>query len=100
MITRFHATGASAGSAKWWYVLRIPTTIPESPSRTTIGKRTRESPTARSKSPPGSPNGRMSSGASRMKTRGDAAEDEERQPEERRGDAPGALLLARARAAR
>ena len=68
MITRFHATGASAGSAKWWYVLRIPTTIPESPSRTTIGKSTRESPTARSKSPPGSPNGRMSSGASRMKS--------------------------------
>ena len=66
MMTRFHATGASAGSAKWWYVLRIPTMIPESPSRTTIGKSTRESETARSKSPPGSPNGRMSSGARRI----------------------------------
>src|SRR3990172_5134924 len=55
MITAFHATGASAGSAKWWYVFRIPTTIPESPSRTTIGKSTRDRPTARSKSPPGSP---------------------------------------------
>ena len=37
--------------------------IPETPSRTTIGKSTRESPTARSKSPPGSPNGAMISGA-------------------------------------
>ena len=68
MITRFHATGASAGSANWWYVLRIPTMIPETPSRTTIGKSTRERLTARSKSPPGSPNGRMRSGAARMKT--------------------------------
>ena len=67
-MTRFQATGASAGSAKWWYVLRMPTTIPESPRITTIGKSTRDSPTARSKSPPGSPNGRMSSGASRMKS--------------------------------
>ena len=47
-MTRFHATGASAGTAKWWYVFRIPTTIPESPSSTTIGKRTRERPTASS----------------------------------------------------
>ena len=67
MITRFQATGARAGSAKWWYVFRIPTTIPESPRSTTIGNRTRERPTARSKSPPGSPNGRIRSGASRIK---------------------------------
>ena len=32
--------------------------------------------------------------------RGDAAEDEERQPEQCRGDAPRALLLPRARGAR
>ena len=48
MITAFQATGASAGTANWWYVLRIPTTIPDRPSRTTIGNSTRERPTARS----------------------------------------------------
>ena len=67
MITRFQATGARAGAAKCSYVFRMPTTIPESPRSTTIGKRTRARPTARSKSPPGFPNGRRSSGASRMK---------------------------------
>ena len=41
--------------------------IPESPSRTTIGKRTRESPIANAWSPPGSPNGAITSGASTMK---------------------------------
>ena len=35
---------------------------------TTIGKSTRDSPTARSKSPPGCPNGRIRSGAARMKS--------------------------------
>ncbi len=64
----FQATGASAGTANWWYVFRIPTTIPDRPRITTIGKSTRDSPTARSKSPPGSPKGRISSGASRMKS--------------------------------
>src|SRR3990170_2661261 len=44
----------------------MPTTSPDSPSRTTIGKRTRDSPTARSTSPPGLPNGRIASGAARM----------------------------------
>ena len=53
MITRFQATGVSAGTVKWSYAFRIPTMIPESPSRITIGKSTRERPTARSKSPPG-----------------------------------------------
>ena len=42
--------------------------IPESPSRTTIGKRRRESPTARSKSPPGVPNSSTISGAIRTNT--------------------------------
>ena len=37
--------------------------IPESPSRITIGKRSRESPTARSKSPPGVPNSSTINGA-------------------------------------
>ena len=41
---------------------------PLRPSSTTIGKSTRERPTARSKSPPGSPNGLISSGAIRMKS--------------------------------
>ncbi len=37
MITRFHATGASAGTAKWSKEFSIPTTSPESASSTTIG---------------------------------------------------------------
>ena len=48
MITRFHATGVSAGIANSSYALRIPTMIPEAPSRTTIGKRICESVTVRS----------------------------------------------------
>ena len=67
MITRFQATGVSAGTVKWSYALRIPTTIPESPSRITIGKSTRERPTARSKSPPGSPKSSTMSGAASTK---------------------------------
>ena len=42
--------------------------IPERASRITIGKSRRESPTARSKSPPGVPNSSTISGAARMKT--------------------------------
>jgi hypothetical protein len=38
--------------------------MPESPSRTTIGKRTRASPTASCLSPPGFPKGVISQGAS------------------------------------
>ena len=56
MIATFQKTGVSAGTVKWSCELRIPTTIPLSPSRTTIGKRTRDRPTARSMSPPGLPN--------------------------------------------
>ena len=67
MMTTFHSTGVSAGTANCSYELRIATTIPERPSSTTIGKSTRERPTARSKSPPGSPNGRSSNGAASMK---------------------------------
>jgi hypothetical protein len=37
--------------------------IPESPSRITIGKRSRDSPTARSKSPPGVPKSSTINGA-------------------------------------
>ena len=50
MITTFHTTGAIAGIAKWSYALRIPTTSPLSPSSTTIGNITRDSPTVRSSS--------------------------------------------------
>ena len=63
MITRFQATGVSAGTVNWSYALRIPTTIPDSPSRITTGNRRRERPTARSKSPPGVPNSSTISGA-------------------------------------
>jgi len=48
-------------------LLRIPTITPEIPSRTTIGKRTRESPIASWRSPPGLPKGAITSGAMTMK---------------------------------
>ncbi len=68
--------------------------IPETPSRTTIGKRTRERPIASALSPPGSPNGAITSGAKTMKSAVSAAEAEQHQPEEGRRDPPGALALA------
>ncbi len=43
MITRFHATGASAGTAKWSNELSIPTTTPDRASSTTIGNISRDS---------------------------------------------------------
>jgi hypothetical protein len=52
MITRFQKTGAIAGTVNCSYELRTPTTIPVSPSRTTVGKSTRESPTTRSSCAP------------------------------------------------
>ena len=42
--------------------------IPESPSRTTVGKRMRERVTARSRSPPGVPKSSITQGASSMKS--------------------------------
>ena len=48
MITRFHATGASAGTAKCSKELSIPTTRPESASSTTIGNISRARFTVRS----------------------------------------------------
>ena len=48
MITAFHATGASAGTAKWSNELSIPTTSPDSPSNTTIGNISRARLTVRS----------------------------------------------------
>ena len=42
--------------------------IPETPSSTTIGKRTRERPIASALSPPGLPNGAITSGAMTMKS--------------------------------
>ncbi len=66
MITMFHATGVSAGIEKCPYVLRMPTTIPDAPRSTTIGKRICESVTARSSY--SFVSGGMITGASRMKT--------------------------------
>ena len=42
--------------------------IPDAPSSATIGKSTRDSPTARALSPPGLPKGAMTHGASTMKS--------------------------------
>jgi hypothetical protein len=39
MITAFQASGASAGTANWSKLLRTPTTSPDKPSSSTIGKR-------------------------------------------------------------
>ena len=94
MITRFHATGASAGTVKWSYALRIPTITPERPSRTTIGKRTRERPTARSASPPGLAEQADDRRRGEHEQRRQPAGDEEDEPEDRRSDAPGADAVA------
>ena len=72
MITRFHASGASAGTLKCSNVLSIPTTTPDSASSSTIGNITRESPTVRSlssgwSSKPGASSG-MITGASSVKS--------------------------------
>ena len=67
---------------------------PLRPSRTTIGKSTRERPTARSKSPPGSPKGLIRSGAMRMNSAVRPPRIEEDEPEDGRGDPPGALAVA------
>ena len=48
MITRFQATGASAGTAKCSNELSIPTTTPDSASSITIGNISRDSWTVRS----------------------------------------------------
>ena len=50
MITRFHATGASAGTLKCSNELSIPTTSPERASSTTIGNISCDSATVRSRS--------------------------------------------------
>jgi hypothetical protein len=50
MIAMFQNTGDSAGTVKWSYVLRIPTTTPLTPSSATSGNSTRESPTASDRS--------------------------------------------------
>ncbi len=50
MITRFHATGASAGTAKCSNEFSIPTTSPDSASSMTIGNISRARLTVRSAS--------------------------------------------------
>ena len=67
---------------------------PLRPSSTTIGKSTRERPTARSKSPPGIAERLDQERRDQDEERGEAAEDEEHEPEDRRRDAPGALAVA------
>ena len=68
MITRFHATGAKAGTPKIRCALRMPVTTPNSPISTTIGNRIRVSVTTRSEETLLVPTSSIgtSSGASRM----------------------------------
>ncbi len=68
--------------------------IPETPSRTTIGNRIRESVIASCLSPPGSPNGRDDERREDDQERGDRAEAEEQEPEQSRGDTPRSFALA------
>ena len=68
--------------------------IPETPSRTTIGNRIRESVIASCWSPPGSPNGAMIERREDDQERGDRTEAEQEEPEEGRGYAPSAFALA------
>ncbi len=66
MIATFQITGMSACAVNSSYELRIPTTIPETPMRTTTGKRIRESVVARSSRSP-RPKSRMIRGASSIR---------------------------------
>ena len=66
MIATFQTTGVSAGMVNWSYEFRIPTITPETPSSTTIGKSTRDSPTASCGSEAW--NGRNSSGAASIRS--------------------------------
>ena len=97
MITRFHATGASAGTAKCSNELSIPTTRPDSASSTTIGNISRarftvSSASAGLSSKPGA-NRLISGSANRMKSAVTAAEHQADQEEEARRDAEGLLAL-------
>ena len=67
--------------------------IPETPSSATIGKSTRARPT-RGRSSPGSPKMRDHQRREQDEERREPAEAEQHQPEQARGDAPGALALA------
>ena len=98
MITRFQATGASAGTAKCSNELSIPTTRPERASSTTIGNISRARLTVRSlsagsSSKPGA-NRLMSGSANRMNSAVTAAEHQADQEEQARGDPEGLLALA------
>ena len=68
--------------------------IPESPSRTTIGKRTRESADREIRVAAGVAERRDDERREHDEERRQRAEAEQHQPEERRGDAPGALALS------
>ena len=67
--------------------------IPESPSRITIGKRSRDSPTARSKSPPGVPKSSTIKGAMSTKIAVRQVVISRIEPEDRRCDAPRSSAL-------
>jgi hypothetical protein len=68
MMTTFQTSGASAGTLKWSYALRIPTTRPFRPSSRTIGNSTCDRPVARSSSPAVSVSSGMRTGAASTKS--------------------------------
>jgi hypothetical protein len=72
--------------------LRIPTTIPETPRKTTTGKRTLERP-GREILELAQPEDAHDQRRQEHEKAGDRAEDDEDEPEERRGEAPGAGTL-------
>ena len=94
MIARFQATGVSAGMREVVVAVEDPDDDPgDAEQRDDREEDPREADGERA-SPPGSPKGAITSGASRMKIAVSAVEAEQHQPEEARGDAPGALALA------
>ena len=102
MIARFQASGASAGTANWSKLLRMPTTSPESPSSSTIGNSSCARLTVRSvscSSKPGANSG-MITGASSTNSAVSTPSDTEITNSERRGHAERLLRGCGAPAAR
>ena len=94
MITRFHATGVSAGTVNWSYALRIPTMIPERASRITIGKRSAREADREVEVAAGRAEQLDDQRRREHEDRREPGRDEEDEPEDRRRDPPRAGALA------
>ncbi len=94
MITRFHATGASAGQREVVVRVQDPDDDPGEPEQHDDREEDTREADGEVEVAAGVAERPHQQRREQDEERGDAAEDEQRQPEERRGDTPGALLLA------